>query len=260
MLRARGIFAGQRVIQKIIKAGGYRWRAARVVLTSKDPHYKDKVAHIEEVLGSLQKEERFFSIDEFSPFTVNMKGGRRLVAPGVQPTVPQWQPSKGKLILTAALELSRNQISCFYSTAKNSVEMIKLAELLIQEYSTVKKLYLSWDAASWHSSVSVNNFITEHNSVAEEKGLPIIELVPLPANAQFLNVIESVFSGMARAIIHNSDYQSVDDAKHAINLYFAERNKQFLQFPKRAGKKIWGLEETASQFTAANNCKNPKYR
>jgi hypothetical protein len=28
------------------------------------------------------------------------------------------------------------------------------------------------------------------------------------SGAQFLNVIESVFSGMARAIIHNSDYDS----------------------------------------------------
>jgi hypothetical protein len=36
-------------------------------------------------------------------------------------------------------------------------------------------------------------------------GAPEIEILPLPAQAQFLNVIESVFSGMARAIIHNSD-------------------------------------------------------
>jgi len=37
--------------------------------------------------------------------------------------------------------------------------------------------------------------------------------VPLPAGAQFLNVIESVFSGMARAIIHNSDYESLKHAR-----------------------------------------------
>jgi hypothetical protein len=37
-----------------------------------------------------------------------------------------------------------------------------------------------------------------------------------PARAQFLNVIESVFSGTARAIIHNSDYKSVDETKRAI--------------------------------------------
>lgn len=260
VLKAKGLFAGQKVIQKIIKDGGYRWRAARIVLTSNDPAYKEKVAHIEKILTCLRENERFFSIDEFGPFTVNMKGGRLLAAPGVYPTVPQRQSSKGKLILTAALELSRNQVSHFYSTAKNTLETIKLIELLIQEYSEVEKLYVSWDAASWHSSLQLNNFVAEHNDNAEIKRLPTIEIVPLPASAQFLNVIESVFSGMARAIIHNSDYQSVDDAKHAINLYLAERNQQFLHFPKRAGKKIWGLEETASRFAVENNCKNPSYR
>lgn len=260
VLRQRGLFAGQKVIHKIIKDGGYRWRAARVVLTSNDPAYKEKVAHIQSILTSLREDERFFSIDEFGPFTVNMKGGRSLAAPGVQPTVPQRQPSKGKLIVTAALELSRNQVSHFYSAAKNTLEMIKLVELLIQVYSNVKKLYLSWDAAAWHGSRQLNNFVAEHNDHAERKNLPIVEIIPLPANAQFLNVIESVFSGMAKAIIHNSDYQSVDDAKHAIDLYFSERNQQFLRSPKRAGKKIWGLEETASQFALENNCKNPNYR
>jgi hypothetical protein len=30
-------------------------------------------------------------------------------------------------------------------------------------------------------------------------------------------VIESVFSGMARSIIHNSDYKTLDEAKAAID-------------------------------------------
>ena len=46
---------------------------------------------------------------------------------------------------------------------------------------------------------------------------PFVELAPLPSSAQFLNIIESVFSGMAKAIIHNSTYQSVDECKIAID-------------------------------------------
>jgi hypothetical protein len=46
---------------------------------------------------------------------------------------------------------------------------------------------------------------------------PSIALLPLPASAQFLNVIESIFSGMARAIIHNSDYASTEDCRIAID-------------------------------------------
>lgn len=88
---------------------------------------------------------------------------------------------------------------------------------------------------------------------------PIVKLAPLPAGAQFLNVIESVFSGMARAIIHNSDYSSVDEAITAIDRDFAERNQHFKENPKRAGNKIWGQERTKSEFSESNNCKDPRY-
>ncbi|MFH1935154.1 MAG: IS630 family transposase, partial [Pseudomonadota bacterium] len=89
---------------------------------------------------------------------------------------------------------------------------------------------------------------------------PLVKLAPLPTSAQFLNVIESVFSGMARAIIHNSDYQSVDDCKSAIDKYFWERNDHFQKHPKRAGNKIWGKERVKATFSESNNCKDPMYR
>lgn len=89
---------------------------------------------------------------------------------------------------------------------------------------------------------------------------PLVELAPLPSSAQFLNVIESVFSGMAKAIIHNSDYQSVNECKLAIDKYFSERNEAFLENPKRAGKKLWGEEVVNPIFKESNNCKDPKYR
>jgi hypothetical protein len=89
---------------------------------------------------------------------------------------------------------------------------------------------------------------------------PFAELAPLPSSAQFLNVIESVFSGMAKAVIHNSDYQNVDECKLAIDRYFSERNQAFLENPKRAGKKIWGKEIVKAVFKDSNNCKDPRYR
>ena len=89
---------------------------------------------------------------------------------------------------------------------------------------------------------------------------PIVKLAPLPAGAQFLNVIESVFSGMARAIIHNSDYASEEECMNAIDRYFLERNQHFQQNPKRAGNKIWGKEVTMPKFSESNNCKDRRYR
>jgi transposase len=249
------------VVRIITKAAGYKWRKARIVLTSNDPDYDEKLSRIRSILSALGPDEAFFSIDEFGPFAVKAKSGRSLTAPGEQREVQQWQKSKGCLILTAALELSGNQVTHFYSLKKNTTEMIRMMELLLERYKEKKKLYLSWDAASWHISKRLFEKIEENNRMVfvTDDG-PIVETVPLPARAQFLNVIESIFSGMARAIIHNSDYGSVDKAKEAIDRYFEERNRHFLDHPRRAGNKIWGKERVPPSFSTSNNCKDPRYR
>ena len=67
-------------------------------------------------------------------------------------------------------------------------------------------------------------------------------LVPLPTSAQFLNVVEGVLSGMTKAVVDNSDYQSTGEMKQAISRHFVERNEYFQINPRRCGKKIWELD------------------
>jgi transposase len=259
VLRHQGFSFCKDIIRRIIKQAGYKWRKARIVLTSTDPEYRTKVDRIKQILSELGEDEAFFSIDEYGPFAVKRKGGKKRVAPGERYVVPQWQKSKGWMIITAALELSRNQVTHFYSRAKDTDEMIKMADLLRNQYHTCRTIYLSWDAASWHISKRLLAHLEEANRKAANDGYPIVRTAPLPAGAQFLNVIESVFSGMARAIIHNSDYWSLDAAKNAIDLYFTGRNEHFSKNPKRAGGRIWRNELVASAFLEGQNCKDPLY-
>ncbi len=258
----QGFHVSRNSVSKILKKAGYKFWKAKEVLTSNDPKYKEKLKAITKILSKLKPTDRFFSIDEFGPFAVKQRGGRRLVRQEEYPTVPQFQRSKGSLIVTAALELSTNQITHFYSTRKDSAEMIKMLQILIGECSGCRTIYMSWDHASWHSSRSLFAEIEKVNKYRfrKESKTPIVKLAPLPARSQFLNVIESVFSGMASAIIQNSDYESVDQAKHAIDRYFSERNEYFRIHPKRAGNKIWGKELVAPVFKEGQNCKNPKWR
>jgi transposase len=259
VLSEKGQHACPDVIRKITRAAGWRWRKARVVLTSSDANYSEKLSRVRSILSGLQPNGAFFSIDEFGPFTVRMQGGRALTPPGEVRIVPQWQKSRGSLIVTAALELSSNQITHFYSEKKNTAEMIRMMERLIESYPNHQKLYLSWDAASWHISKRLNERIEEHNAAVRRIGGPVVATAPLPSGAQFLNVVESVFSGIARAIIHNSDYSALEDAKAAIDCYFMERNTHFQHHPKRAGRKIWGKERELAMFSEANNCKDPNF-
>lgn len=259
VMRRREFATNQANIAKLIREAGYRWRKARVVLTSNDKRFREKLDRIRDILSHLEPSEAFFSVDEFGPFAIRLRGGRALAPPGATPKIPQWQKSKGALTMVAALELSGNQLLHSYIRKKNTDAMIRMLRMLTERYSDRKRIVVSWDAASWHRSQRLFDFIGQHNNGTRNLR-PTIEVAPLPARAQFLNVIESVFSGMARAIIHNSNYPSVDAAKAAIDRYFAERNEHFLRNPKRAGNRIWGKERTPASFDEGSNCKDPRYR
>jgi transposase len=261
-LRERGTPVCAQVVREITRSAGWRWRKARKVLTSNDPDYRAKVHHIQSILGDLQEGEAFFSVDEFGPFSVRAQGGRALVGPDQMPTVPQYQKSKGVLIMTAALELSQNQITHFYSPRKDTGEMLRMLARLVDQYKHKSQIYVSWDGASWHMSKMLRDHVAQHNErIMKEGGRgPTVALAPLPAGAQFLNVIESVFSGLARAILANSNYESIDQARAAIDRYIRERNEKFALAPKRAGGAIWGSEREPPQFSEASNCKDPLYR
>jgi hypothetical protein len=261
VLAESGFPIARQNIRAIIRKQGYKWHKARKVLTSNDPEYRAKVERITSILSNIRPDERFFSADEYGPFHVTMKGGRKLVGPGETHTVPQWPKSKGSFIITGALELCTNQVTHFFSEKKNTDEMIRLLDILLEEYAGMETLYLSWDAASWHLAKRFDQRVAAVNAMSENcSDVPRVELAPLPARAQFLNVIESVYSGMARAIIHNSDYESEEAAKLAIDRYFEERNAAFRANPKRAGGKIWGQERVKPAFSESNNCKDPRYR
>jgi transposase len=261
-LETRGIYVSKHVVRKIVRNAGYSWKKARIALTSNDPNYRRKLDRIKKILSSLGTDERFFSIDEFGPVAIKMIGGRKLVAPGECVLVPQFQRSRGTLTVTGALELSTNQITHFFSDGKNTNEMIRLIDVLLSSYRGCSRIYLSWDGASWHSSQKLKDKVAQINrsSYRNNYGTPRVTLVPLPASSQFLNVIESVFSGMAKAIIHNSNYASLQEAQAAVARYFEERNRYFRDHPKVAGKRIWGKEQTASKFSESHNCKDKRFR
>jgi len=259
VLDAKGVRVSIWSIRRAVRAAKYQWRKAKVVLTSNDADYRSKVEHIKPILGSLGEDECFFSIDEYGPFSIRLVPGRKLCAPGEVPSVPQWQRGRGTIIITGALELRTNQITHFYSEHKNTSEMIRMVDLLRRQYKAMKKLYISWDAASWHIYKALGKHVEFLNGWADFDCAPQVELAPLPSRAQFLNVIESVFSGMSRAVIHNSDFKDATQARDAIDAYLADRNEFYRLHPKRAGRKLWGHERSEAEFREENNCKDPKF-
>ncbi len=72
-------------LARILRRAGYRWRKARRVLTSPDPHYHEKVELVLNTLRCLGENEMFFFLDEWGPIQVRKRGGRANAA--AQPAV-----------------------------------------------------------------------------------------------------------------------------------------------------------------------------
>lgn len=229
-------------VQRVVKANGYTWRRARKVLTSPDPDYKEKIAKVLATLRGIKPNEAFFFIDEAGPYRVKKYGGKALQPPGAKLTLPERQKSKGSMQLIAALEALTNQLTWRFIEGKGTPYIIELLEAVRSEYGDKSTLYLTWDAISSHSSSILQEKIRQFNEEAENGMVPHVEVVPLPSRAQFLNIIEAVFSGMKRAVIANSNYATKNEMERAIARHFKERNQYYKDNPKRAGNKIWDKE------------------
>jgi len=233
----------QRTLARLIKGAGYTWRRASHVLTSPDPEYKEKVSRVLRTLHSLGSDEMFFFLDEWGPIQVRKRGGKAYRRKTDPATVPRRQKSKGTVTLVGALSATTNQVTWLFEPSKDTRSMINLIEVLHNQHHKASRLYVTWDAVGWHSSLELTDWLDAFNETSRRRSAgPLVELVPLPTSAQFLNVIEGVFTAMTKAVIHNSDYQSADEMKSAISRHFRDRNAHFDKNPRRAGKKIWDLE------------------
>jgi hypothetical protein len=218
-------------------------KKARKVLSSPDPEYREKVDLVLHTLQNLRQGELFFFVGELGPLRVKKYGGRTFVQKTENYTLPQKQEHRGAITMAGALNALTNQVTWVYGRSKDTSAMIELMEILFNQHRSASKLYITWDAASWHRSNALVDWLDTFNEGTERSGEgPLIHLVPLPTSSQFLDVIEAVFSGMKKAVIHHSNYRSEEEMKAMISRHFVERNEYFLVSPKRAGKKIWNLD------------------
>jgi hypothetical protein len=162
---------------------------------------------------------------------------------GEAPVIPQYQTRKGSVALIGGLSATTNQMTWCFTPSKDTTAVIDLIEILFNQHLNKTRLYVVWDAASWHESTTLVDWIDAFNmeTIAAKEG-PQITLVPLPSRSQFLNVIESAFGVMKKTIIHHSDYQSAYEMKSAISQHFRDRNAHFKDNPRRAGSKIWDID------------------
>jgi transposase len=158
-------------VSRALKQAGYSIKKARRVLTSPDPEYREKVEQVLITLQTLKPDELFFFIDELGPLRVKKYGGRTFAAKGDVPTVPQTQAHKGSITMAGALSATANQVTWFFSPAKDTQSMIDLIEILFNQHPNAPRIFLTWDAASWHSSASLIEWLDAFNAQTSASGV-----------------------------------------------------------------------------------------
>ena len=244
-------------VARWMKQAGFAWKKVKRVLTSPDPQYREKLEVVLSALHSLTDEDLFFFVDELGPLLLKRRGGRTYVHKDEVLSCPRRQVAKGSVTLFGALSATTNQATWIFGESKDTSSIMELMELLFNQYHDKSKIYVTWDAVSWHSSEALAGWLDAFNQTTRDtKAGPIIEVVPLPTSSQFLNVIEGVFSRMMRAVVNNSDYQSGEEMKAAMSRHLWERNLFFRENPKRVGKKIWEMDF----FLDEDNLRSGNYR
>ena len=112
----------------------------------------------------MGRKAKFFSIAEYGPKAVKQRNGEALAEKDKPRVMEKHTKSKGWYTLIAAIELSTDQITHFYTQKKDTNEMILLFHLLIAQYRDEEKLHLSWDSLACHFSKKLKEEIEILNS------------------------------------------------------------------------------------------------
>jgi len=77
---------------------------------------------------------------------------------------PQNPRAKGSITLYGALSATANQVTWFYGNTKDSAGMIDLVEILFNQHHDKSRIYITWDAASWHGSDELVQWVDSLNA------------------------------------------------------------------------------------------------
>ena len=122
----------------------------------------------------------------------------------------------GTVSLLAGLDLHTGRVTEIVRDHHASVDFIALLEKLDAEYPGQARIRLLLDNHSAHSSKETRAYLALHPQR--------FEFVFTPKHGSWLNIIETMFSKLARTMLRGIRVASKQELVDRIHLYFAEVN------------------------------------
>jgi transposase len=219
-------------LHRILTRSEIRPHQIRYYVERRDPEFERKmieVLHIYKEVEIVNAALLEGTLKEPSTVTISYdeKPGIQALAPTTpdRPPVPNQHPSHlrdyeykrlGTVSLLAGLDLHTGRVTEIVSDRHASADFIALLEKLDAAYPAQTRIRLLLDNHSAHISKETRAYLTLHPQR--------FEFVFTPKHGSWLNIVETMFSKMARTMLRGIRVASKQELIDRIHLYFAEVN------------------------------------
>jgi len=219
-------------LHRILTQGEVRPHKVRDYVERRDPEFEKKMVEVLHVYKEVEIVNAGLvegTLKEPSTVTISYdeKPGIQALAPTTpdRPPLPNQYPSHlrdyeyrrlGTVSLLAGLDLHTGRVTEIVSDRHASVDFIALLSKLDAGYPAQTRIRLLLDNHSAHISKETQAYLNLH---------PLrFEFVFTPKHGSWLNIVETMFSKMARTMLRGIRVASKQELIDRIHLYFAEVN------------------------------------
>jgi len=194
-----GVAIHPSTVRRVLPAIGYGWRRPRPVLYRRDPHKRENLEAIAEVVRRRERGVAVFYVDEVDIHPLP-KIGFTWAARGQQPSVLT-PGCNQKRYLAGALNAHTGTITYAESTTKGSALFISLLRALRKRYRGFRTLVLILDNFVIHKSRDTQRWLARNSKFA---------LVFQPVYCHTANRIERLWKALHDSVTRNHCWATMD--------------------------------------------------
>lgn len=214
-------------VSKILNQNKIRPHKVRYYLERRDPDFDQKMVQLLLVYEEVELQRKADEPDSWTVISYDEKPGIQAIgttAPDLPP-VPGRHPSlsrefeyvrHGTCSLLAGVDLLTGHVHHLVRDRHRSREFVEFLRLVDDHYPNDVKIRLILDNHSAHKSKETNDYL---------KTVPNrFEFVFTPVHGSWLNLVETLFSKMARSVLRHIRVTGKDELSSRIDHYFNDLN------------------------------------
>lgn len=218
---------GRESLRRILKRNGLSWKRVKGWIRPSDPAYQQKKAlrdrTLERVLSQddwdVEYTDESWLVAQLPDGAMNPQMGSSWSDVGMPAKVPTSnKKSRVTTAMYAGISIKDRAMYYKFSGRVNTSESIDYLQWRAEEAGRrgLRRLFIIWDNASWHTSKGLKSWLREHNGKARREGGTLVSILMLPKRSPWLNPIEAVFRWLKQRAIFCRIHENLEELRHVV--------------------------------------------